>query len=221
MNKIWHIFSDFDGTIARNDVGAQLFIQYGDVGKCREAVTEWMRGNISSREMYRRECATAELTPSQLFELAGQQKIDPHFIDFYRKCCEKEYDTTILSDGFQIYITQIFRRYDLLPLEIKANDIRFVNGRQIEPQFPHNDHSCGRCANCKGYHIREFKKNHPDAGVLFIGDGYSDRCGALEANIIFAKDDLLGYCKKEKINHISFESFADVIQNCQALGILH
>lgn len=220
MEKLWHIFSDFDGTIAENDVGAQLFIQYGNLPECEKAVAAWMRGDISSREMYWRECATAKLTMAQLIALAGEQKLDLNFIRFYRLCKDRGIETTILSDGFQIYIEYIFQNYAVPNLEIKANDIQFVNGTQIEPRFPHSAHSCGQCANCKGYHIQEFRKQFPDHKVVLIGDGFSDRCGALEADVIFAKRDLARYCVEKNLTYSPFNDFADVIENCQALGLL-
>ncbi|KAA3619892.1 MAG: hypothetical protein DWQ05_03985 [Calditrichaeota bacterium] len=220
MEKNWHIFSDFDGTIAMNDVGAQLFINYGDQEKCRTAVDDWMVGSISSCEMYRRECATAAVTTEQLIELAHQQKIDPYFLEFYQLCSRKKYDTTILSDGFEIYIHYILEKYNISNLEVRANDIRFLNGTQITPVFPYNEHSCGRCANCKGYHIRQFRKKHPQTQVILIGDGFSDRCGAEEADIVFAKDDLLQYCQNQNLTYTSFENFADVIESCKKLRIL-
>ena len=221
MKKQWHIFSDFDGTIAQNDVGAQLFIQYGNLQKCKEAVADWMHGKISSREMYWRECATANVTPDQLIALAGKQKIDPEFTEFYTRCKKQGYDTTILSDGFQVYIEQIFENHALPDLEIKANNIKFINGTQIEPCFPHNTQSCGHCANCKGFHIREFRKQYPGVGVVLIGDGYSDRCGAQEADIIIAKNDLATYCIDQNLTYSSFRNFADVIENCKTLGLLN
>lgn len=220
MQNSWHIFSDFDGTLAQNDVGAQLFIKYGDEAKCMDAVNEWMAGKISSCEMYHRECKTAEVTPIQLQELAVEQDIDNSFYDFYKLCESNGIDITILSDGFKIYIQDILKKYHLSHLTIRANDLEFLNGKQIQPLFPYSEYSCDQCANCKGYHIRNFKKQNPHAKTIMIGDGYSDRCGALEAHLIFAKADLKHYCVKNNLKYYPFENFADVTKICKSLRIL-
>lgn len=48
--------------------------------------------------------------------------------------------------------------------------------------------------------------------VIAVGDGYSDQYLAGEADIVFAKRDLLKICKERKIGCIEFESQDDVIE---------
>ncbi|KAA3652735.1 MAG: 2-hydroxy-3-keto-5-methylthiopentenyl-1-phosphate phosphatase [Calditrichaeota bacterium] len=220
MQNAWHIFSDFDGTVAQQDVGAQLFIQYGDASRCMDAVNEWMAGNISSCEMYHRECLTAEITPTELRSLAEEQEIDASFFKFYEQCKSSDVDITILSDGFKIYIQNVLREHGLAHLIVKANDIQFVDGNRIRPLFPYSDNNCEHCANCKGFHIRNFKNKNPRVKTIMIGDGYSDRCGVLEADLIFAKDDLRQYCEKNNLHYYPFENFSDVTKICKSLRIL-
>jgi 2-hydroxy-3-keto-5-methylthiopentenyl-1-phosphate phosphatase len=45
---------------------------------------------------------------------------------------------------------------------------------------------------------------------VLVGDGLSDRCGAREADHVFARRDLLAWCRAERIEATPFESFADV-----------
>ena len=46
--------------------------------------------------------------------------------------------------------------------------------------------------------------------VIFIGDGLSDRFAVREADLVFAKHDLLQYCLANGIAFEPFRAFADV-----------
>lgn len=203
------VFCDFDGTAAVNDVGQALFNTFADREACDRAVALWMRNEISSAEMYRRECETLCLTRQELNAFAATQSLDVHFPAFAERCRESGVDLHLLSDGFRPYIAAILSRYNLEDMHVLANEMLFQDTNRIEPAFPHLAESCGACANCKGFHVRSLKRS----GVLsvFIGNGYSDRCGAVEADVVFAKDDLESYCKLEKVTYHPFRTFADVI----------
>lgn len=46
-----------------------------------------------------------------------------------------------------------------------------------------------------------------DGPVLFVGDGYSDRCAALAADRVFARDGLAGYLDREGVPYEPFDDF--------------
>ncbi|RMD93318.1 MAG: hypothetical protein D6814_15820 [Calditrichaeota bacterium] len=214
MRKL-QFFCDFDGTAASRDVGQQLFVEFGDLPTCEAAVSAWMRGQISSAEMYRRECQTLRITPKALEQFAMRQKLDEHFPAFVHHCHQAGDELFIVSDGFAAYIRLILNHYALNNLTLLANDINLNDHTKLEPVFPYLKHSCGACANCKGYHVRKHRR--PGTTVVYIGDGFSDRCGAKEADIIFAKHDLAAFCKSENIPFIHFSNFADVLQQIEKI----
>ena len=47
--------------------------------------------------------------------------------------------------------------------------------------------------------------------VMIIGDGYSDRCFARLADLVFAKRVLLDHCRHAGIPHVPYQSFGDII----------
>ncbi len=47
--------------------------------------------------------------------------------------------------------------------------------------------------------------------IVYIGDGYSDRCPAQFADVVFAKGSLVGFCETNNITFHRFEAFADVL----------
>jgi 2-hydroxy-3-keto-5-methylthiopentenyl-1-phosphate phosphatase len=53
---------------------------------------------------------------------------------------------------------------------------------------------------------------------VYIGDGHSDLCPALEADHVFAKAELAELCDQEKIAYISFNRFSDVQRNLEGVA---
>jgi 2-hydroxy-3-keto-5-methylthiopentenyl-1-phosphate phosphatase len=64
------------------------------------------------------------------------------------------------------------------------------------------------CGNCKRYHVEQLKKE--EYYTVYIGNGYSDRCPAEHADVVFAKGDLLDHCRCEGLECIPFSNFRDV-----------
>lgn len=207
MNS-FNIFVDFDGTITLNDVGDTLFATFADES-WKKAVQDWKDGLISSKECLLRECSITKVTRRQLEQFCDCQQIDPHFKEFVQYCKENGYPVTILSDGLDFYIQRILENNGLGFLTVYANKLIFKNENKICPEFPYYGKGCPGCANCKGYHINESRKD--GELVVYIGDGLSDRCAVVQADIIFAKDDLRKYCLQKNLPFYDYQNFNDVL----------
>jgi len=202
------VLVDFDGTITRKDVGALLFNTFS--GKqSQKIVSLWLKGKISSKVCLERECGLIEITKSELKKFALSQKIDEQFPAFVDLCNEKQIKLVILSDGLDFYIKLILKKYGLEDVSFYSNLLRFENGK-LRPDFPYYDRGCGNCGNCKRYHLEKLKGAKQK--VVYIGDGFSDRCAVQEADFVFAKNDLRKFCMKESIKHFPFRGFKDVIR---------
>jgi len=207
------IFCDFDGTVAQEDVGDLLFSTFAPEawnGPIREAIERWKRGELNSRYVLEQECRLTRITPEELIRFSDQQKLDPYFPEFAAYCQTRNIPVVILSDGLDFYIRRILSNYGLAHLEVRANRLIFLNGDRIAPEFPYWKHTCGLCGNCKGYHLRESRKE--GERVVHIGDALSDRCAVREADLIFAKPELAEYCQQHGIPYIPFQSFKDVLE---------
>ena len=55
--------------------------------------------------------------------------------------------------------------------------------------------------------------------TVYIGDGNSDKYSTQFCDFIFAKDDLLKYCEKERITFFPFNNFEDVITRLELFKI--
>ncbi|NPV11059.1 MAG: MtnX-like HAD-IB family phosphatase [Ignavibacteria bacterium] len=202
------IFCDFDGTIAVEDIGNLFYREFGDPQICDDVVSKWREGKITSIGCLSTECRTIRnLTLEKAYDFIDQQKIDETFIDFVKFCKEKNLDLIIISDGLDLYINYILKKYNL-DIKFFANSIRINDDGTAEMIFPYSDSVCLKCANCKRNHI--INNSSDDDITIYIGDGHSDRCPIEYVDYIFAKKHLLKYCEINRISYSPFENFSDV-----------
>lgn len=206
------IFSDFDGTISKIDVGNLIFKTFaGD--SINQLINSWKNNQISSKELLIKECLLAKIQSfDQLLEFVDKQEIDDYFCDFINICKQNKINIFVVSDGLDFYIERIFKRYNLEELTFFSNKFNYTisdeNVLSIKPEFPYTDSECQKCGNCKRNHLLYNSKD--DDLIIYIGDGYSDRCPVEYADIVFAKRALASYCTAKKIPFIEFETFKDI-----------
>lgn len=201
-------FCDFDGTIATADVGYHLMTHFSrhDNADINE---RWLKRDIGARECLEIEASRIEATLEQMLTHAEQFTIDPAFGKFVEGAESRGEKVIVLSDGMDYYIKHLLAREGLDHLELHTNQGSF-DGATLSVNFPYND-GCGTCGACKAARIREITARENFSGKrIFIGDGYSDICAIEEADLLFAKSYLQGYCQEENIPHQSFETFADI-----------
>jgi 2-hydroxy-3-keto-5-methylthiopentenyl-1-phosphate phosphatase len=117
----------------------------------------------------------------------------------------------IASDGLLLYIRAILDANGLGHVEASANGLSFLSDGRIRPRFGSADgEGCGRCGSCKGAVLR--RRAPGFARTVFVGDGLSDTCGARAADVVYAKRDLLAWCRRAGIAAREFETFGDVAE---------
>lgn len=208
-NKV-AIVCDFDGTVAKRDVGHCFFETYVRDGERREKILEeWKVGILSSRDCLEEEVSMLEAGTEELREFVDKEELDPYFSDFVDFCNTRKYEILILSDGLDYYIDYILMKFGLGFIDYKANHLRISNGDIKGVDFPYYDLiDCRMCGNCKRKHVEDLVLK--GYFTVYVGNGFSDRCASQYADIIFAKDDLLDHCSHEKISHEKFDNFRDV-----------
>jgi 2-hydroxy-3-keto-5-methylthiopentenyl-1-phosphate phosphatase len=214
------VFCDFDGTIARRDVGYHLFRHFSG-GKNEELIPDWKAGRLSTRDCLVQEAAMVHATKDAIYRFLDRFELDKGFESFAKLCRSQNVDIFIVSDGLDFYINYVLKRHSLNHFPVLANIGRIENGR-ITVEFPYRNFTCQRCGSCKGERIREYKNDHPSANrIVFVGDGYSDACAVKETDIIFAKKDLEKYCLSYDINYYKYDDFHDVAQQMVILGYIN
>ena len=208
-NKIFKIFIDFDGTITRQDVGAAFVNHFGNPKRVDEIVQDWIENKISSPESWYLMFDTLrKFTHDEFLEFLNTIEIDNTFSKFVEYCRENNFEIRILSDGFDLYINEILKRENLPDLEIYCNRAIVKDTRELIPEFPYGDEECKFCGNCKRNQI--LVNSADDDYILYVGDGYSDKCPIQYCDFIFAKNDLLKYCEVNRITYFPYNDFNDV-----------
>jgi 2,3-diketo-5-methylthio-1-phosphopentane phosphatase len=206
------IFSDFDGTITQVDVTDAILNEFADPA-WQDIEEEWVTGRIGSRECLRRQMALVRASAGEINALIATIPIDPYFARFYQFIREAGIPFYVVSDGFDYVIRQVLRRCGvdgelLNGCHLFSSSLR-VEDRSLAVDFLHWPLPCDHgCATCKPEVMRRLSGGHRP--VIFIGDGLSDRFAAQEAEVVFARDKLLTYCRDQSIPCQPFSTFEDI-----------
>jgi len=197
------VFLDFDGTITVADTGVHLLERLGTEG-WREIDQLYGTGAIGSRECLEREWALLPNDESALRAVAAEVGLDPGFEPLVDDLRAGGADVVVVSDGFGFYAEEVCGR---LGLALVTNDVDWAEGRL---RFPNLDRCCpcSSCGTCKQAPIKDARRR--GRTVVFVGDGVSDRKAALLADVLFAKGPLAEWCELTGVDHLPFDSLADV-----------
>jgi 2-hydroxy-3-keto-5-methylthiopentenyl-1-phosphate phosphatase len=113
----------------------------------------------------------------------------------------ERHDPLVVSGTFHELIEPVLER-EGVSVEVLANrlDPRLDGWRVL----PRNEVFCGTCGEgCKRAAL-------PEDDVVYVGDGYSDRCAALAASRVFARDGLAAFLDAEGVAYTPFEDLRDV-----------
>jgi 2,3-diketo-5-methylthio-1-phosphopentane phosphatase len=202
------ILCDFDGTIVEQDVSEELLASHGS--------PEWMaideeftRGEIGSRECAERQIALLRGTPDELVaETLERYQVDPTFAPFVAWCREQAIVVSVVSDGFGFYVDAMLRAAGVDDVPVLTNRTVFGAGPpRLEFPFAHPE--CVGCGTCKRNAVLDARGEHGPP-VAFVGEGHTDRYGALYADIVFAKKHLPALCDEMGIAYVRWETFDDI-----------
>ncbi|HPO54640.1 MAG TPA: MtnX-like HAD-IB family phosphatase [Ignavibacteriaceae bacterium] len=203
------VFIDFDGTITLKDVGASMFLNFGDMEKIGPVVNRIDAGEISGSEGWKELFKLLPAVPKkELDDFIETMEIDPSFHEFVQYLRENKIEFYVLSDGFDYYIERIFEKEKIKGIKYFSNKLFYSDNADMKTDYPYRDEECRDCANCKRNHLLMYSGD--DEYTIYVGNGSSDRCPAQYCDFIFAKETLLKFCEKEKIPYSQFETFSDV-----------
>ncbi len=93
-------------------------------------------------------------------------------------------------------------------MKFYANAVKISKYPKIE--FPYSSRDCEECGTCKR-DILQRKRKEGYYPIIYVGDGYSDRCASLFADWIFAKRRLAKILISKKRGFSYFQSFESII----------
>jgi 2-hydroxy-3-keto-5-methylthiopentenyl-1-phosphate phosphatase len=189
---------DWDGTVTVDDTLIVALREFGNWQVYLDASAALRRGEITLHEEIRRD---AESITAPIDEVAGwlreNLELRPGFHDL-----AEAYRPLIVSSNFRQLIEPILER-EGVELEVRANEVTW-SPAGWRATFRNGD-VCGTCGEpCKRADLPA------DGEVVYVGDGYSDRCAAQAADRIFARDSLARYLDEQGVAYEPFDDLDDV-----------
>jgi 2-hydroxy-3-keto-5-methylthiopentenyl-1-phosphate phosphatase len=212
------IVVDFDGTACSADVSKVLLERFGDPSwpDLDRAVD---RGEIGLRAAMHRQAAMLNGTHDEMLAFAiANCPMDPTFRSFVSWSAARDVPLSLASDGFAFYLRPILEAAGMGGLDVATNELRFTDGRAREMRHPHAHPECVGCGTCKMLIVQRARAVH--GPVAFIGEGQSDRYGALYADLVFAKEALVSICERDGVPFLPYRTFDDVRERLESIHVL-
>ena len=173
-----------------------VLLQFGDVGVYERAEDD-LGGGLTLHEVIEVEFATVRAPLDEVTAwLVENVRIRPGFQELVAR-----FRPLVISSGFHELIEPVLAR-EGVDVELRANrlDPR-PDGWRIRWR---DETVCPVCGEpCK----RASVANGP---FVYVGDGYSDRCVALAASQVFARDGLAAYLDEQGVEYEPFGTLEDV-----------
>jgi 2-hydroxy-3-keto-5-methylthiopentenyl-1-phosphate phosphatase len=188
---------DWDGTVTETDGLHLVLLEFGDERIYDDAESRLGR-DLTLNEVIALEFSTVKAPLTDVVDwMRANVRVRAGFRELARK-----HRPLIVSSGFHELIEPILER-EGVRLDVVANrlDARPDGWRVLYRE-------AARCEVCG----QECKRSDLVAydGFVYAGDGYSDRCVALAASRVFARDGLADYLDAERVAYERFDDFDDL-----------
>jgi 2-hydroxy-3-keto-5-methylthiopentenyl-1-phosphate phosphatase len=194
---------DFDGAICPTDVTEAILQAFADPSWI-DAELEMRAGRTGLRDALVRQAASLRGTPDEWLAFAlGSFALEPTFAPFVAWAHARGLALAIASDGLGFYIGPMLRAAGVEGVSVHTNRLA---GMRVE--FPEAHPVCVGCGTCKMNAVLGYRQRV--GRTAFVGEGYSDRYGALYADLTFAKHHLAGLCDDEGIAFVPWTTYDDV-----------
>jgi len=191
------IVLDWDGTVTEVDGLYELVRVFGD-GRIYEETEALLGRDLNLNEVIAVEVGTVTAPlPTVLDWMRENVGLRDGFTEFAR-----DRRPLIVSSGFHELIQPVLER-EGLQLDVRANrlDARPEGWRAVF----RNDKPCPVCGEpCKRADVAGYDE------FAYVGDGFSDRCVALAATRVFARDGLAEYLTTEGVGFERFDDFHEL-----------
>jgi 2-hydroxy-3-keto-5-methylthiopentenyl-1-phosphate phosphatase len=196
MLPVGAVLVDFDGTACPTDVSEALLEAFGEPGwHALDQAVE--RGEIGLRECVDRQVAMLRGTDDEMLAFALERfSIDPTFPSFVAWAGGVGLPIVVVSDGFGFHVRPMLEAAGLGSIEVLGNELQDEDG-DGRLGHPHGHPVCMGCGTCKMLSAVRLRGRH--GPVAFVGDGLSDRYGALYSDVVFAKRTLVRLSRQDGV----------------------
>lgn len=197
---------DFDGTVTKTDLLDTIASRFGDPVVYQEVEDGLDEGHMTLREVITREFRPVRKPLAEVIDWELENvELRPGFHELVELARERGWRLVIVSSGFHELIEPILE-HEGLDVELHANRVDpRPDGWVVDWRYDESCDSCGE--SCK----RSITRELADGGeIVYIGDGYSDRCAAEAADGVFATRGLARYLDERGVPFEPFDDFHQV-----------
>lgn len=211
------IFCDFDGTFSVQDVGSTL-AQQRLPEKRKRLWKRFEQGEFTAWSYAVALLDGLELPEKELDDFLRTIDLDPGARAMLAWCAAKAVPFRILSDGFDWNLERL-QAIHQIEFDYAANHLEYQGDVwRISAGRPDSGCGCGT-GSCKRGLISRYRDAHPGSFCVHIGNGrVSDYCGAVAADLAFAKDTLAPALEEAGEDYVRFETLDDVISVLERAG---
>jgi 2,3-diketo-5-methylthio-1-phosphopentane phosphatase len=201
------IVVDFDGTITEQDLLDAIALTFGDEDVYREVDEALDESSLTLHEVIRREFepVRAPLEDVRRWTLENV-RVRPGFRELVELAEARGWRLVIVSSGFRELIEPVLEREGLEGLEVLSNSVDpDPAGWKVRFRTAEVCDTCGQ--PCKRSTAAELAG---ETELVYVGDGYSDRCAAELADLVFARKGLAGYLEERGVPFEPFDDFHQI-----------
>ena len=197
---------DWDGTITEKDILQPIAYEFGDpeiVGALDRGLDE---GTVTLRDEIVGEYATVRAPLEEVLGWAFERtRIRPGFKEFVELARAEGWRVVVVSSGFNELIEPFLER-EGIEVEVLANRVDpRPEGWVVDWRYGDACSNCGQ--SCKRGTAEELAG---EGELVYIGDGYSDRCAGEAADRVFATRPLAAHLESKGIPFEPFRDFFDI-----------
>jgi 2-hydroxy-3-keto-5-methylthiopentenyl-1-phosphate phosphatase len=191
---------DWDGTITEHDTLLMVLEEFGDWRECRRLGDLLFAGKISLREEIDRQFATVTAPLEEVVAwVLDNVRVRPGLPELIDR-----FHPLVVSSGLHELIDPVLAR-EGVEVELLANNaIPGPDGWRIVWR------DAVLCTVC-GQRCKRGTLPAGDGQLVYVGDGYSDRCAALAADRVFARRGLAAYLDEQGVAYEPCDDLHDVV----------
>jgi 2-hydroxy-3-keto-5-methylthiopentenyl-1-phosphate phosphatase len=201
---------DFDGTVTEQDLLDTIAQTFGDEDVYREVDEGLDDDSLTLNEVIRREFEPVRAPLGEVRDWVLENvRVRPGFRELVELARERDWRIVVVSSGFRELIEPVLEREGLGDLELLSNTVDpDADGWKVRFRVSEACEVCGQpCKRSTAAALADGTE------LVYVGDGYSDRCAAELADVVFARRGLASYLEDRGVPFERFEDFHSVARS--------
>ena len=205
-----HILTDFDGTITNHDTLERLLDRFG--------TPEWIaiekrleQGLLTVDDAFQQQMTLLDVSLDEALETLDKTiQVDTTIGECAQEVIAAGGKFTIISAGFHEIIAHMLDGKIPEEVNIYANRIQINDNHWTVIPSP-SPKLKGLCTHCKRYWVEQAKQQGDY--IIYVGDGFTDRCPAEAADRVYARKSLWEYRIQQGLPTSPFRDFRSIWQD--------